>query len=119
METVVWDPIVLRMTLAACEKIFRVVSTNVRSKIGARKLLAFVAREKRKSGALSFQPKIPVISVGTSNGTAHFGLVRPEYSGPALKVVHFDRSDRNFPFHLTNLLFPVPLFCTCIQRQNG
>ena len=43
-------------------------------------------------GALSIQPKIPVISVGTSNGTDHFGLVRPEYSGPALKVVHFDRS---------------------------
>ena len=42
--------------------------------------------------ALSIQPKIPVISVGTSNGTDHFGLVRPEYSGPALKVVHCDRS---------------------------
>ena len=43
-------------------------------------------------GALSIQPKIPVISVGTSNGTDHFGLFRPEYSGPALKVVHRDRS---------------------------
>ena len=43
-------------------------------------------------GALSIQPKILEISVGTSNGTDHFGLVRPEYSGPALKVVHFDRS---------------------------
>ena len=42
--------------------------------------------------ALSIQPKIPDILVGTSNGTDHFGLVRPEYSGPALKVVHFDRS---------------------------
>ena len=41
-------------------------------------------------GALSIQPKIPVISVGTSNGTDHFGLFRPEYSGPALKVVHRD-----------------------------
>ena len=47
------------------------------------------------------QPRIPEISVGASNGTDHFGLVRPEYSGPALKVVHFDRtgylsrSDRN------------------------
>ena len=60
--------------------------------------------------ALSIQPKIPVISVATSNGTDHFGLVRPEYSGPALKVVlfdrsgHFGRSDRNVPFHLTKLL---------------
>ena len=42
--------------------------------------------------ALSIQPKLLEISVGTSNGTDHFGLVRPEYSGPALKVVHFDRS---------------------------
>ena len=30
--------------------------------------------------ALYIQPQIPEISVGTSNGTGHFGLVRPEYS---------------------------------------
>ena len=72
--------------------------------------------------ALSIQPKIPVISVGTSNGTDHFGLVRPEYSGPAFKVVLFDRSghfgrlDRNVPFHLTKLLSPVPLFCILLAR---
>ena len=72
--------------------------------------------------ALSIQPKIPVISVGTSNGTAHFGLVRPEYSGPALKVVHcersghFNRSDRNVPFHLPKLLSPVPLFSILLTR---
>ena len=70
----------------------------------------------RKIWALSIRPKIPVIWVGTSNGTDHFGLVRPEYSGPALKVVHFDRSgylgrsDRNVPFRSINLLSPVPLF---------
>ena len=46
----------------------------------------------QQPGALSIQPKIPVISVCTSNGTDHFGLVRPEYSAPALKVIHFDRS---------------------------
>ena len=52
-------------------------------------------------GALSIQPKSPEISVGSSNGTDHISLVRPEYSGPALKVVHcdrsghFSRSDRN------------------------
>ena len=74
------------------------------------------------SRALSIQPKIPVISVGTSNGTDHFGLVRPEYSGPALKVVlfdrsgHFGRSDRNVPFHLTKLLSPVPLFCILLAK---
>ena len=67
--------------------------------------------------ALSIQLKISDILVGTSNGTDHFGLVRPEYSGPALKVVlsdrsgHFGRSDRNVPFHLPKLLSPVPLFC--------
>ena len=78
--------------------------------------------ERQRPGALSIQPKIPVISVGTSNGTDHFGLVRPEYSGPALKVVlfdrsgHFGRSDRNVPFHLTKLLSPVPLFCILLAR---
>ena len=33
--------------------------------------------------AASIQPKILAISFGTSNGTDHFGLVRPEYSGPS------------------------------------
>ena len=37
-------------------------------------------------GALSIQPKI---SVGTSCGMVHGGLVQPEYSGPSLKV--FDK----------------------------
>ena len=77
--------------------------------------------ELQNSRALCIQPKIPGISVGTSNGTDHFGLVRPEYSGPALKVVlfdrsgHFGRSDRNVPFHLTKLS-PVPLFCILLAR---
>ena len=76
-------------------------------------------------GVLSIQPKIPVISVGTSNGTDHFGLVRPEYSGPALKVVHcdrsghFGRSDRNVPFHLPKLLSPVPLFSILLTRTSS
>ena len=77
----------------------------------------------RRMWALSIQPKIPVISVGTSNGTEHFGLVRPEYSGLALKVVHFDRSgylgrsDRNVPLHSTNLLSPVPLFRILLTKS--
>ena len=37
---------------------------------------------------LSVQLEIPEISAGTSIGTDHFGLIRPEYSGPALKVFH-------------------------------
>ena len=65
-------------------------------------------------GRFPFNPKFREISGGTSNGTNRFGLVRPGYSGPALKVVQFDRSgrsDRNVPFYLTKLLSPVPLFC--------
>ena len=78
-----------------------------------------------KEGALSIQPKSPEISFGSSNGTYHFGLVRPEYSGPALKVVHcdrsghFGRSDRNVPFHLPKLLSPVPLFSIRLTRTSS
>ena len=52
----------------------------------------------------------------------HFGLVQREYLGPALRVVrfdqsgHFGQSDRNVPFHLTKLLFPVLLFCILLTR---
>ena len=41
---------------------------------------------RQRSGAVSIQPKIPKILVGSTNGTDHFGLGRPEYSGPSLKV---------------------------------
>ena len=84
-------------------------------------------KQLRLLGALSTQTKIPEISVGTSNWTdhMHFGLVRPEYSGPALKVVHFDRSgrfgrsDRNVPFHLTKLLSPVRLLWYPDYKNNN
>ena len=63
------------------------------------------------------------ISVGTSDGTDHHGLVRPEYSEPALKVVYFDRSghfvrtDRNVPFHnSTKLLSSAQLFCILLTK---
>ena len=71
---------------------------------------------------LPIQPQIPEISVGTSNRTDHLGLIRPEYLGAALKVVHFDRSgylgrsDRNVSFHSTKLLSPVPLFRILLTR---
>ena len=58
-----------------------------------------------------------LLCVGTSNGTENIGLVQLEYSGPALRVIHFDQStylsrlDQNVPFHLTKLLSPVPPFC--------
>ena len=71
------------------------------------------------------QPENPEISVGTSNGTSHFGLVRLEYLGPALKVVHFDHSghfswsDRNVPFHLTKLCLPsTALFYPAYKNNN-
>ena len=71
---------------------------------------------------LPIQPKIPEISVGTWNRTDYLGLVRPEYLGAALKVVHFDRSgylgrsDRNVSFHSAKLLSPVPLFRILLTR---
>ena len=80
---------------------------------------------RQRSGAVSIQPKIPKILVGSTNGTDHFGLGRPEYSGPALKVIHtdrsghFGRSDRNVPFRLPKLLSPVPLFCILLTRTSS
>ena len=71
---------------------------------------------------LPILPKIPEISVGTSNRIDHLGLIRPEYLGAALKVVHFDRSgylgrsDRNVSFHSTKLLSPVTLFRILLTR---
>ena len=51
--------------------------------------------------------KNPRISFGTSNGTDYFGLVRQEYSGPALKAVA--------PFHLTK----SPLFWILLYVQRA
>ena len=87
--------------------------------------VSFCAKLLQKLGALSIQPKSPEISVGSSNGTDHFGLVRPEYSGPALKVAHSDRSghfgrwDRNISFHLPKLLSSVPLFSILLTRTSS
>ena len=57
------------------------------------------------------------IWVCTSNGTDQLSLVRPEYSGPALKVVHIDKSGHFSRLdHLTKLLSPVSLFCILLTR---
>ena len=53
---------------------------------------AVISVTNKRHRELSIQPKIPEISVGTSNGKDHFSLVQLEYSGPALKVIHFDWS---------------------------
>ena len=75
-----------------------------------------------KEGPFSIQPKIREILVGISNGTDSFGLLWLAYSGPALKVVLFDRSghfsqlDWNVPFLVTKLLSPILLFCFLLTR---
>ena len=66
--------------------------------------------------ALSIQPKIPDISVGTLNGTDHFGLVQPEYSGPALKVALFDRSG---PFPFGKIVFPSTALLYPAYKNNN
>ena len=82
---------------------------------------------KRDQGfvALSIQPRqnFGIILVGMlSNGKDHFSLIWPEYSGPALMMVlfdrfsHFSRLDQNVPSHLRKLLSPVPLFCILLAR---
>ena len=76
------------------------------------------------SGELSIQPKIPEISVGTSNGMDHVGLVRPEFEGAWFTLTgrHFGRSERNVPFHLTKLfssdLLSTALFYTSYKNNN-
>ena len=66
-----------------------------------------------RRGALSIQPKFLEISAGRSNGTHHFGLVRPEYSGfeggPLWPVWSFwlVKPTCPFPFDKTALLYPT------------
>ena len=76
-----------------------------------------------KSGALVSPPNLyPPWSFHSTQNSGHFGLVRLEYSGPALKVNlfdlsgHFCRWDQKVPFHLTKLLSLVPLFCILLTR---
>ena len=59
------------------------------------------------------------IWVCTSNGTDHFSLVCPEYSGPALKVVHIDQSGHFSQLdHLTKYCCPQYCsFVSCLQEQ--
>ena len=51
-------------------------------------------------------------------------MVRPEYSGPALNVVlfdrsgHFGRSDRNVPFHLTKIVVPSTALLYPDRKNN-
>ena len=67
---------------------------------------AVISVTNKRHSVLSIQPKIPEISVGTSNGMDHFSLVQLEYSGPALKVIHFDWS--GYLCRSVGLKCPVP-----------
>ena len=64
--------------------------------------------ERETRGAFHSTQISENISVDTSNGTDHFGLVRP--------VIHFERSGHfgllGFP------LSPVPLFCMLLKRTT-
>ena len=61
-----------------------------------------------------------------SNGTDHFGLVQPKYSGPALKVVHFDRSGHfgrpvgpKCPFPFDKIVVPSPALLYPAYKNNN
>ena len=84
---------------------------------------AVISVTNKRHSALSIQPKIPEISVGTSNGMDHFSLVQLEYSGPALKVIHFDWSGYlcrsvglKCPVPFDKLVVPSTLFCILLTR---
>ena len=65
-------------------------------------------------GRFQFCPKFRL----EIKGVDHLSSVQPGNLGPPLKVVQFDRSDRNGPFHLTKLLSPVPLFCILLATTT-
>ena len=61
-----------------------------------------------------------------SNGTDHFGLVQPKYSGPALQVGHSDRSGHfgrsvgpKCPFPLDKIVVPSPALLYPAYKNNN
>ena len=68
---------------------------------------------------LYIQPQIPEISLGTSKWerTISVWSDRNIRGCPLWPSGHFGRSDPNVPFHLTKLLFPVPLFWRTITKR--
>ena len=58
------------------------------------------------------------MEICTLNGTDHFSLDQLEYSGPALKVVHFDQSGHFDRLdHLTKFCPQYRSFVSCLQEQ--
>ena len=87
-----------------------------------------IARNVRENQvwALSIPPKIPEVLVGTSNGTDHFSLLRLEYSGPALKVVHFHWSGhfgrsvgQKCPFAFDKIVVPSTALLYPARKNNN
>ena len=76
-----------------------------------------------KLGHFALSPKFQTFRLEIKRDEP-FRSVWPEYLWTILTVVFFDRSahfghsDWNIPFHLTKLLFPVPLFCILLTRTN-
>ena len=74
------------------------------------------------SGELSVQPKIPEISVGTSNGIDHFGLVRPEFEGAWSSltglVILVGRNEMSLSIwpNCSPQISSVPHFCILLTR---
>ena len=68
--------------------------------------------------ALSIYPKISEI-FGTSNRKGHFGLVRPEYSRPPLKVVHFRSVGRKCPFPFDKIVVPSTALLYPVYKNNN
>ena len=80
-----------RFSLDACGREVKLEKKNIRFQTKTDK-----CGRDFSSSALSIQPKILEISFGTPNRTDHFGLVRSDYSGPAL--MHVDHCDRSSHF---------------------
>ena len=75
------------------------------------------------SGSFPFNPKFGQFRLVHQMERAIF-LVRPEYSGPALNMVNFDRSgyfgrsDRSVSFHLTKCCPHYHSFVSCYKNNN-
>ena len=65
--------------------------------------------------ALSNRPKIPEISVGTSNGTDRFGLLRPEFEGAWSTLT--GRNEMFLSIWL-NCCPPYRSFVSCLQIRT-
>ena len=71
-----------------------------------------------QSGALSIQPKIPEISVNTSNGKDHFDLVQPE-GGALWPVWSFRSVGPKSPFPFDKIVVPSTVLLFPAYKNNN